>query len=318
MIPVIILGSGNSGSGAIKDYLCARDDIFDPLGGQEFRLIQEKGGLSCLHRCLASEFHPDRASYGIIDFIELANRLGKSSKKFSIPPKLGYGFEDRIPNYQNSIKSFIKDITVCLFKLITLKDLLDFSTINWVKYMSGYHPKFDNYLKPIPVTQEVFFERSKKLFDDLFFKNPFYPKDKSAYVFDQAGSFWSPSSSTKYFGEKRKIIVVSRDPRDIYAQHFYLRKSNVSDFVKYYNGVMSHLSSEELFSPYVLHINFNNFALDFDNEFIRLCKFLNISCGVNSKYNPKLSIKNIGVYKDFLTPKESDFIINHCVKVGDK
>ena len=38
--PIILLGSGNSGSGAVKDYLCTREDLFDPLGGGEFRLIQ--------------------------------------------------------------------------------------------------------------------------------------------------------------------------------------------------------------------------------------------------------------------------------------
>ena len=54
-MPIIILGSGQSGSGAIKDYLSTRQDMFDPLSGQEFRLIQEKDGLSCLHKSLTSE-----------------------------------------------------------------------------------------------------------------------------------------------------------------------------------------------------------------------------------------------------------------------
>ena len=314
--PIIILGSGNSGSGAVKDYLCTRDDIFDPLGGQEFRLLQEKKGFSCLYKSLTSEFHPDKASYAIIEFTELVRRLGMPSKKFSIPPKLGYGFANRIPNYQSIMFEFIKDITACTFGITTLKDLFELNTLDWIRYMNGRTPKFDHYVKPIPITKEKFLERTKKLFDDLFFINPDYPMNKLAYVFDQAGSFWSPNSSTKYFGEQRKVIVVSRDPRDIYTQQIKLYSGEISDFVSYYNSTMVHITREEFSSPFVLHIDFNNFVLDYDNEYIRLCNFLDIPPNVKSKYNPKLSMKNIGVYKDFLTNEESNFILNNCVKVG--
>ncbi|MDA8902794.1 hypothetical protein N9J15_03520 [Porticoccaceae bacterium] len=316
--PIILLGSGNSGSGAVKDYLCTRGDLFDPLGGAEFRLIQEKGGLSSLHASMTTEFHPEKASYAVFEFIELAKRLGNSSKKLSIPPKVGYGFATRIPNYESAIACFINDITDCSFGITTLTDLLDLGTLDWIRYMTGRTPKFSRYLKPFPVTKEVFLERTSELFRHLFFENPADPKDKLGYVFDQAGSFWSPTSSTQYFGEHRKVIVVSRDPRDIYTQQFKLYRGGVSEFVKYYNSIMAHITSEELFSPCVLHIEFNSFVLDYDNEYIRLCDFLNIPHEITSKYDPKLSTKNVGVYKKFLAPEESDFISNNCVKVGKR
>ena len=37
----IILGSGNSGAGAIHDYLLSRDDFFSPFNGKEFRLMND-------------------------------------------------------------------------------------------------------------------------------------------------------------------------------------------------------------------------------------------------------------------------------------
>ena len=316
--PIIILGSGNSGSGAIKDYLSSRNDMFEPLDGQEFRLIQEKDGLSCLHKSLTSEFHPDKSSYAIIQFIELAARLGNSSKKISIPPKLGYHFANRIPNYNQEIQKFIQEITSCSFKVTHLRDLLNLRTLDWIRYMNGHMPKFKNLEKPIPVTHEVFHKSVKKLIDGLFFENKDYPKNKQGYIFDQAGSFWSPASSTQYFGDKRKTIVISRDPRDIYTQNINLYGGSVSDFIKYHNAIMAHISKDEWSHKSVLHIEFEKFVLHFKEESKQLCDFLDIDHSVSSSYDPNLSKNNIGLYKQYLTNKDSNLIMDNCIKVGMK
>ena len=44
MKTVIVLGSGNSGAGAIKDYLMSRDDFQSPFIDQEFRIINDPDG----------------------------------------------------------------------------------------------------------------------------------------------------------------------------------------------------------------------------------------------------------------------------------
>ena len=49
MKSVIVLGSGNSGAGAIKDYLMSRDDFQSPLGDQEFRIITDPDGINDLY-----------------------------------------------------------------------------------------------------------------------------------------------------------------------------------------------------------------------------------------------------------------------------
>ena len=49
MKSVIVLGSGNSGAGAIKDYLMSRDDFQSPLGDQEFRIINDPDGINDLY-----------------------------------------------------------------------------------------------------------------------------------------------------------------------------------------------------------------------------------------------------------------------------
>ena len=314
--PIIILGSGNSGSGAIKDYLSSRNDMFEPLGGQEFRLIQEKDGLSCLHKSLTSEFHPDKSSYAIIQFIELAKRLGKSSKKLSIPPKLGYQFSSRIPNYNKEVNNFIQEITSCSFKITHLRDLLSLNTFDWIRYMNGRLPKFSNLEKPIPVTHDEFMKKAEDFISSLFFENSAYPKDKQGFIFDQAGSFWSPLSSTQYFGSKRKTIVVSRDPRDIYTQNINLYGASASDFINYHNSIMKHISNNEWSHESILHIKFEKFVQNYDEEYKLLCDFLDIDYLVKSNYDPELSKKNIGVYKNYLTEEDSNLILHNCLEVG--
>jgi hypothetical protein len=316
--PIIILGSGNSGSGAIKDCLLLRNDIFDPLDGQEFRLIQEKNGLSCLYKSLTSEFHPDKSSYAIIQFIELARRLGNPSKKISLPPLLGYNYIQSIPGYYKEIEDFIHEISSSSIKVTHLHDLLSLGTLDWIRYMNGYIPKFKNIDKPIPVTKDIFLDKAQTLIKKLFFENKHYPTNKEGYLFDQAGSFWSPVSSTKYFGDQRKVIVISRDPRDIYTQNINLYGGGVKDFTKYYNSIMKHISKEEWFHDSVLHVEFEKFVLNYDEEYKRICNFLNINYEITSSYDPYLSRKNIGVYKEKLKEEDANLIMESCIKVGVK
>ena len=316
MLPIILLGSGNSGSGAIKDYLIGRGDIFDPLYGQEFRLIQEKDGLSCLHKSLTSEFHPDKAMYAILQFKELANRLGQTSKKFSFPPKLGYGFSKRIPGYNSSINNFIEKITACTFEVVPLRDLLNYSTLDWLKQTVGSLPrsKRSPLKKPIPVLNKNFEQHALELINDLFYScNKSRFKGKVALIFDQAGSFWSPISSTQYFGEERKVIVVKRDPRDIFAQNKRMYGGNVIGFTRYYNSIMAHISQLEWNNKNVLIVDFESFVLNHEKERNLLCQFLDITSSTNSTYNPIESEKNIGLYKKFLSEETSKIIEKNCL-----
>ena len=46
---IIIIGSGNSGSGAVFDYLAGRDKNLSLLDGQEFRITHDNDGLNDLY-----------------------------------------------------------------------------------------------------------------------------------------------------------------------------------------------------------------------------------------------------------------------------
>ena len=46
---IIVIGSGNSGSGAVYDYLCSLKQNLPFLHGKEFRLNHDPDGLSDLY-----------------------------------------------------------------------------------------------------------------------------------------------------------------------------------------------------------------------------------------------------------------------------
>ena len=321
---VSIVGSGCSGSGAVMEYLIGREDVHVPMPEQEFRLLQEPGGMSDLYGAISLEYHPNRAKFALINFIKLARRLGETSKKIRIPPRLGYGFSERLPGYEKKLNLFINKITATKIRSYSLIDKLQFSTIDWILKKMGFNPISSNlnHKKPIPVPKEEFLNHAENFLNRLFITDEKYDlKGKEITVLDQAGSFWSPLSSTRYFGEARKIIVVTRHPRDMYAQSIrnkrnklkFQTRPNVKKRIKVHNAVMKNINQEEWNSKKVLVVSFESFVKNHQEERKRLCRFLKINPEIPSPYNPKESGKNVDIYKEYLTEKEKNIFTHETL-----
>ena len=78
MKSVIILGSGNSGAGAIKDYLMSREDFQSPLRDQEFRIITDPDGVHDLYINLYKNFSINNAANAVHNFILFINNCYRS------------------------------------------------------------------------------------------------------------------------------------------------------------------------------------------------------------------------------------------------
>ena len=79
--------------------------------------------------------------------------------------------------------------------------MLEYKTIHWIKKISGILPNSRKIPleKPIPVTAEVFHNAVSALFKNLFQADNIKFDGISGLLFDQAGSFWSPYSSTRFW-----------------------------------------------------------------------------------------------------------------------
>ena len=76
---VIVLGSGNSGAGAIYDYLRSRTDFQAPFYGKEFRIVNDPNGLDQLYHSLYKNFSINGSANSIGEFREFISNTHNSN-----------------------------------------------------------------------------------------------------------------------------------------------------------------------------------------------------------------------------------------------
>ncbi len=303
---IIVLGSGYSGCGAVFDYLSGREDIGDPLKGTEFRLIQDPGGIANLHNSIKSSFHINSASKAIKDFYKLCEVMGRPGYATSS----GIDYKKIIPDYKDKINSYINNITAVKYKGMPACEVMHLQAVKqvvlriWRKLM-----KKAGIRKPgvgtvfVPVTEDVFLKESAIFIDSLLSNS-----NQKNIVINQGGSFWAPVSSTRYYSGDRKVIIVTRDPKDVYAElktkGYAYPGTDVELFCKWYIESMKHISGEEWGKPLVYRVKFEEFVQNFEQAKVKLSRHLGIPGNINSSYDPEQSKKNIDKYKEILTPEE--------------
>ena len=110
-----------------------------------------------------------------------------------------------------------------------------------------------------------------------------------------------------YFDDKLKVIVVERDPRDVFILNKYIWQEKkigvpfpleVNEFCKYYKKMRE--SEKECISKKVLRIRFEDLIYNYDKELKKIEKFLNFKkeehINPKSRFNPEISIKNTQLF----------------------
>ena len=306
----IVLGSGNSGAGAIHDYLLSRDDFFSPFKGKEFRLVNDPDGLDELFNTLYNDFSINGSANKLNNFNIFTKNYFYSN----------YNNKNKILNKQflNLTKYFISQIIKIQYNG---SPQFFFDKINLLKKINFYFKRFIlkkdakniELLKMIiPVSQERFIEESRKYLYEIFRLSDKFEENKNI-VIEQGGNFFNPIESTKYYGSDREIIVVTRDPKAIYwsmkrRQSLAYPGHNIKLFVKWYKSVMEKVNFSE--NNNVIHIKYENFFLDFENQKKILCSRLNIDPKINDNFDLNFTKNNLFKFKEKLTDDEKRFIDN--------
>jgi len=306
----IVLGSGNSGAGAIHDYLLSRDDFFSPFKGKEFRLVNDPDGLDELFNTLYNDFSINGSANKLNNFNIFTKNFFYSN----------YNNKNKILNKQflNLTKYFINQIIKIQYNG---SPQFFFDKINLLKKINFYFKRFIlrkdakniELLKMIiPVSKEHFIEESRKYLYEIFRLSDEF-EEKKNIVIEQGGNFFNPIESTKYYGSDREIIVVTRDPKAIYwsmkrRQSLAYPGHNIKLFVKWYKSVMEKVNFSE--NNNVIHIKYENFFLDFENQKKILCSRLNIDSKINDNFDLNFTKNNLFKFKEKLTDDEKRFIDN--------
>lgn len=309
----IVLGSGESGSGAVYDYLKGRNDIKETFK-KEFRLIPDPGGIIDLHAAIAFGFHVNKASAALKNFRNLCKVFGRSSSL------LGQGehYSIHINNFENIVEEYIKSIQIVNYKGMPSCERVQLNPLKSFYFRRKHKKAKKNNTKPqigemfLPVTEDSFLKKTVQFINSIFYQDLSNDEiDTYPVIVNQGGTFWQPLSSTQYFSD-RKVIVVTRDPRDIFSEfQFYGQAypgADVNVFCDWYKGIMSHIDYGEWESDLVMHIKFEDFVKNFNSEVIKVNEFLGIDNKINSTYDPDLSEKNIGKFKNILSKQDVDVI----------
>ena len=198
MKTVIVLGSGNSGAGAIHDYLLSRDDFQSPSSGKELRVVNDPDGIDELYNSLYKNFSLNGSANAFKCFKEFIVNSYKS-------------------NYNKKNKLFSKDIIklsdIFLEQISKIKyngsPQFYFDKISKSKKINFYFNRF--FLKKnakdiplinmiLPCSEELFLKYAEEFILNIYQLNPNFDKKKNI-VIEQGGNFLNPISSTKYYGE---------------------------------------------------------------------------------------------------------------------
>ena len=297
---IIVLGTTYSGSQAIFDYLSLRKDLYDPMIGTEYQLPQMPNGLMTLEAISGKSFHAPTVDYVIKQFQNNISKLSRPPSRW----KYGKNYTQLLPTFENAINHFVNEITKINIPLkLEWKRLVenDFKYfLSKLKYKIGFNEKVAE--TSIICTKEELIYASQKLHKNIFLKD----SNKLPVLLNQAGSGWNPVESTKYF-LNRKIILVNRDPRDQFVElKQYKKASDVNSFIYWYKEMQKRIKNAD--SNFFVQIQFEDFVINHMEEINSLCNYLSIDKKILSQYESKNSMKNIGKYTKFLNNKERELI----------
>ena len=308
MKTVIVLGSGNSGAGAIHDYLLSRKDFHSPFSGKEFRIVNDPDGIHELYYSLYKNFSVNGSANAIYNFKEFirnsySSNYNKKNKVFSENIiKFSDIFLDQISQTKyNGSPQFFLD------KLSKFKKLSFYFNRFFLKKNAKEIPLIN---MTLPCSEELFFKYAEEFILNNIKSNKNLDEKKNI-VIEQGGNFLNPISSTKYYGRNRKIIFVSRNPKAIYwsmkrRNSLSYPGHNVVIFVQWYNNLIKKINKNELQN--VININFENFFENFYKEKDILSNLLEINSEKNDEFDLDRTMKNLYKYKNHLTREEMEYI----------
>lgn len=344
--PVVVSGFGATGSSSVIHFLREQYGFIDPKpkgNTFEFRLIKDPGGLMDLRRALKKNSYWNNYCY-IQDFInqtKVNSRLNKSNflTKLLWPSELKYQSGFALGRLTND--NFIRLTEKFILELIDVKH--KFNWWNHYRNLNFYQEliqhvqnrftksennsflvkikdlnekdincKFANYLDQIfKFIVEVYLKKYH------WFDSKTLSLDKFHLLLDQGVLPEEIDETVKILPSDTKIIVVSRDPRDVYISSMSQNKlarnfpSDVEEFCKIYKSQYQQFNNQK--SQNILHLKFENWIFENKKEIQRIESFLKTKFTKNQKYEGKFfstdwSKSRIGKWKKYPDKSKMNYI----------
>lgn len=309
---VITISPGNSGGGAVHDFINSNTNYTSPFYGHEFRLLQDPDGLLNLYNNFFENFTLNNSSNALNKFKIYIDSLSQLKMKVN---------NQDVKIYNKKIselsRKYIKKIITIEYSALPQFYSLQLSFFEkvYLKIKSKLLNKKKNHQNKIkmvvPVEKKIFIKETKKFLQKLIKIQ--LKKKNNKIILDQSVSVLDYNKIFDFF-DNLKIIIVTRDPRSV----FYSMKSRSSNafpgqdikkFVIWYNFMMKKFYlnfKRNSKNPKILKINFEDFVSNIEIK-NRILKFINEK-ETENKFNFSKSKQNAYKAKSLLSINEQNYI----------
>lgn len=314
-----------TGSSAITDLLSEYDRVASLPSDFECRIAHDMFGLSDLEYYLVDNYHRHNTSVAIKMFQRLMGLYGidKYLKMENYPHYIG-------PSFYEACELFLKKIAPigyqggCHTDIYMKSDLFIFflkikerifhklhkykisaNDDAWLqKTETPYEKACKKEITYISYPREIFLSAAKE-----FTRKMFSSLNQEGKEFLMVDQLVPPTNTMRYcrYFDDIKVVVVDRDPRDLYYLEKYFWRGNViptnpEAFVEWYKATRSHKQYEKDDKNVVLRIQFEDLVLNYDEEVSKLENFIGLSpenhIAYQKVFNPQISKGNIGKWRN--------------------
>lgn len=298
-----------SGSSAITDLVSEYNNVFS-FTSEEFRFIQDPDGISDLEYNLVENFNRHNSGHSIKRYLRLVNYyngnfLGKKYRNF-------FGDKWKIKSME-----YIETLTDFTYKGWWTYDLIDKGPLfyfrkrilNKILKMTIWRSQPERTLNTMKSeitycshpSEEKFITATKKYIRDLF------GEVSKGYSFIAVDQIVPPTNLKRYirYFDDIKIIIVDRDPRDIFILEKYFWKdgiipTDVIDFCKWFKYTRNNRNLE-VDNKNVFFVKFEDIIYNYETTVLQIEKWLDLESSnhVNKfKYlNPNISKNNTKLWE---------------------
>ena len=286
-----VLGTTCSGTGAVFDYLDGREDLHDPLFGEEYLLPALPNGLMSLESVSDKAFDSATTEYSLKQFKAIAYKL----IHYWATKNQSKGLNKNLPLFKDAIEKFIDEISFADFPMRLLIHELTQSPVQRIlgKFKNRLGLNETNPQTRLLVSQKELVVAAQKMHNKMFQTSA----EGRPIILNRGGSGWNPIESTKYFSNC-KVVLVTRDPRDQFVElRLYKQATSIEGFIDWYKEMQRRLKL--INDPNILFIRFEDYVKKNEKFTNILCNHLSLSPGVSSNYQPELSKKILESFINF-------------------
>ena len=313
---IITTSPGNSGGGAILDFLRTQKNFVSPFLNQEFRLFNDPGGLNELYFFLYEYFSPNNCSealYKFLQYIDGANKMYFTDN----------GVQKKI--YTNHLKKlskiFVKKIIKVSYKALPFYKF--HSLDNYQKFQIKLLKKINlqkriqskNFDMILPVDEKEY-NRNLLIFLEKIIKNALQQNNlriKKNILLDQANSFFLPNQFDNY-NLNSKIIRVTRDPRSVFYSMKFRKAGafpgyDIYKFINWYKEIMNiYEKRSKKNDKNCLNLRFEDFVNNYEKTSTKIGKYLNVKNLDLNRFDIKKTKFNAYKAKRLLSDSEQNLI----------